>query len=94
MKFLTKALFIYCLTVSLFIFISGMTTVKNNQELIFQLLFIPILAYFIIGLYKVLTKKHNYLPEISLDNNTGQVIIALIIFITLFVLGMVRIISK
>jgi hypothetical protein len=78
--------------VSLFIFVSGIVTVKNNQELIFQLLFLPVVLYFLLGLFKLLTGKGSFLPKLSFDENPGQVIVAMIIFITLFSLGLLRII--
>ena len=94
MRKLPLILFTYCLIVSLFIFISGIVTVKNNQELVFQLFFLPVVGYFFLGAFKLITKKGNYLPEISFNENPGRIIITMIIFITLFGLGLIKIILK
>jgi hypothetical protein len=87
-------LYTYSLIVSVIIFISGVVSVKNNQELILQLLFLPILGYFLITLFNLITRKKGVLPEISMDTSGGQIILSLIIFITLFGLGLIRIITK
>jgi len=92
MRKLPLILFSYCLIVSLFIFISGIVTVNNNQELIFQLLFLPIVGYFLLGLFKVFKGKYSYLPMLSFDEKPGQIIVVLFIFIVLFGLGLFRII--
>lgn len=47
-KILSIVFFSYCVLASLFIAVSGAFTIRSHQSVVFQILFLPLVAYFII----------------------------------------------
>jgi hypothetical protein len=99
MKKISAAYFYYCLVISLFIFISGLLTVKNINELPFQLIFLPVPAYFIYSLIKFINLKKNA-PKginpvigINLKEKGNLIILSLFLLGALVMFGIKKIIG-
>jgi len=68
-----KILFYYCLFISLFITISGVISSQNPQQLLFQLLFIPISIYFsYTALEPLFIKKNTIVKKITKPKKTKK----------------------
>jgi len=89
-KILSILFFTYCVIASLFLTISGAFTARTVGSVVFQILFLPVVAYFAIETLARIRKKpasEENTPSLS----KKQITTIIAIFIILFVFGIVNV---
>ena len=84
---LPKLLFFYSAIAALFVALSTLSSAKSTEPVIFQLLFLPVVAYFLVESIRKI-KNRNKKEEMYVSARKGGVITVSAIFILLVILGL------
>lgn len=81
----------YCTLIALFLSVSGFLTARTTESLIFQVMFLPITLYFLIGVFRNLKSKT---LDVILSGRSTAIAVFIIIFTILLALAAKNILGQ
>ena len=92
---ISKMLLLMCTALATFVTLSGTFTISTVNDLLWQLLFLPITVFLIISTINTFLYKGTFaLPDLHTSSGKANLVVAILIFAIFFVIGVSKVISK